>query len=93
VRLSGGQRQRIALARALYRKPQLLILDEATSALDQETEAAVVEAITRLHGEITMIVVAHRLTTIQHCDHVLTLVPDSKPTIRANAEIVGQQNS
>lgn len=73
VRLSGGQRQRIALARALYRKPQLLVLDEATSALDNETEAAVVQAINQLQGEITMIVVAHRLSTIERCNQVLTL--------------------
>jgi len=73
VRLSGGQRQRIALARALYRRPHLLILDEATSALDVETEAQVVEAINKLEGEVTMVVVAHRLSTIQRCQFVLEL--------------------
>lgn len=73
VRLSGGQRQRIALARALYRQPQLLILDEATSALDNDTEAAVVEAINRLQGSVTMIVVAHRLATVERCDRILDL--------------------
>ena len=73
VRLSGGQRQRIALARALYRRPQLLILDEATSALDNETEAQVVEAINNLQGEVTMVVVAHRLSTIERCQTVLEL--------------------
>lgn len=73
VRLSGGQRQRIALARALYRRPQLLVLDEATSALDNETEAAVVEAINNLQGEVTMLVVAHRLSTIERCDAILDL--------------------
>jgi ABC-type multidrug transport system fused ATPase/permease subunit len=73
VRLSGGQRQRIALARALYRRPHLLILDEATSALDNETEAQVIEEINSLQGSVTMVVVAHRLSTIERCDCVLEL--------------------
>lgn len=73
VRLSGGQRQRIGLARALYRRPKVLILDEATSALDIDTETALVEALEELHGELTMIVIAHRLSTIQHCEARLDL--------------------
>jgi len=73
VRLSGGQRQRIGLARALYRRPRVLILDEATSALDVDTEAALVEALEELHGQLTMIVIAHRLTTIERCERKLSL--------------------
>ncbi len=79
VRLSGGQRQRIGIARALYAKPSVLILDEATSALDNETEAAIMESINGLHGQKTMLIIAHRLTTIEGCDHVFR-VQDGKIT-------------
>lgn len=68
VKFSGGQRQRIAIARALYENPDILVLDEATSALDNETESAVMEAIDALQGSKTLIIVAHRLTTIRNCD-------------------------
>lgn len=68
VRLSGGQRQRVGIARALYANPDLLILDEATSALDGSTESAVMDAIDRLSGEKTIIMIAHRLATVRNCD-------------------------
>lgn len=68
VRLSGGQRQRIGIARALYHNPQVLVLDEATSALDNDTEKGVMEALDAMHGSKTLIIVAHRLSTVQNCD-------------------------
>lgn len=70
IRLSGGQRQRIGIARALYNDPEVLILDEATSALDNDTEAAIMDSINRLHGKKTLIIIAHRLQTIEKCDIV-----------------------
>ncbi|MDQ1505529.1 MAG: ATP-binding cassette, subfamily bacterial PglK [Actinomycetota bacterium] len=73
IRLSGGQRQRIGIARALYARPSLLILDEATAALDTKTEAAITESVHALHGQTTTIVIAHRLSTVQHCDRIIYL--------------------
>ncbi|TGT41353.1 ABC transporter ATP-binding protein [Mesorhizobium sp. M8A.F.Ca.ET.165.01.1.1] len=73
VRLSGGQRQRIGIARALYRQASVLVFDEATSALDTETEAAVMEAIRELPAGLTVLIIAHRLTTVENCDEIVTL--------------------
>ncbi len=74
IRLSGGQRQRIGIARALFEDPEVLVLDEATSALDNETEAAIMDSINRLHGRKTLVIIAHRLQTIEKCDMVYRVV-------------------
>ena len=70
VRLSGGQRQRIGIARALYHNPSVIVLDEATSALDMATEASVMEAVKAFHGEKTILIIAHRLSTVECCDRI-----------------------
>ena len=87
VRLSGGQRQRIGIARALYNKPEILFFDEATSALDNDTEREVMRSIESLHGEKTMIIIAHRLTTLKHCDRILE-VRDGKIIERDKNEVL-----
>lgn len=79
IRISGGQRQRISIARALYEDPEVLVLDEATSALDNDTEAAIMDSINRLHGKKTLVIIAHRLQTIEKCDMVYR-VTDGKIT-------------
>ncbi len=89
VRLSGGQRQRIGIARALYHDPEILVLDEATSALDNDTEAAVMDAIENLRGEKTMIIIAHRLTTIRNAD-VIYEVAGGKVVQRDKRDVIGQ---
>lgn len=86
VRCSGGQRQRIAIARALYYNPDILILDEATSALDNKTEEAIMEAIDFLRGQKTLIIVAHRLTTIKECKYIYE-IKDGKAVERFKEEI------
>ena len=73
VRLSGGQRQRIGIARALYHDPPVLVLDEATSALDNATEREVMRAVTALHGTKTIVIIAHRLSTVEGCDRLYVL--------------------
>ena len=86
VKFSGGQRQRVAIARALYKDPDIIVLDEATSALDNETEKAVMEAIDALQGRKTLIIVAHRLSTIKNCDKIYEII-NGKAELRKWDEI------
>ena len=88
VRLSGGQRQRVGIARALYRKANVLIFDEATSALDSETEYAVMEAIEGLDKDLTVLIIAHRLTTLKDCDTIVRLNKDKTIHIGSYHEMV-----
>ena len=73
IRLSGGQRQRIGIARALYKRAQILVLDEATSALDNNTEESVMSSIDDLSSDLTVVMIAHRLSTVQSCDRLIRL--------------------
>ena len=91
IKFSGGQRQRIAIARTLYNNPEIIVLDEATSALDNETEKAVMESIDALQGYKTLIIVAHRLTTIRHCDKIYEIA-NGKAIERTWDEIAGENN-
>lgn len=71
TKISGGQRQRLGIARAMFTKPMLLVLDEATSSLDGETESNITDSINQLHGKVTVVMIAHRLSTVRHADHVV----------------------
>jgi ATP-binding cassette subfamily B protein len=89
IRLSGGQRQRIGIARALYKQAEVLILDEATSALDYETEAAVIRAIMALGPDRTIIMIAHRRSTLEGCDRILRM--ESGRIVEAREDAVAGQ--
>ena len=93
VRLSGGQRQRIGIARALYKGANVLIFDEATSALDNETEQAVMESIEVLGKGITILIIAHRLTTLRKCDKVVELSKNKKLYIDSYSNIINRKNN
>ena len=85
MKIAGGQRQRIGIARALYSRPTFLVLDEATSALDVQTERMVMDAIDRLHGDVTVLVIAHRLATVRSADLVVYL---EEGTVRAQGTFI-----
>ena len=88
IRLSGGQRQRVALARAFYHNRNVLVMDEATSALDNDTEQEIVKEIQQLKGKKTMIVIAHRLTTLQHCDRIYELKKGKVVNVKSYRELI-----
>ena len=90
VRLSGGQRQRIGIARALYKRADVIVFDEATSALDNQTEAAVMQAIEGLHPDLTILIVAHRLTTLRSCDQIVELERGGIRRIGSYQDIIGE---
>ena len=90
VRLSGGQRQRIGIARALYKRADVIVFDEATSALDNQTEGAVMQAIEGLHPDLTILIVAHRLTTLRSCDQIVELERGGIRRIGSYQEIIGE---
>ena len=90
VRLSGGQRQRIGIARALYKEADVIVFDEATSALDNDTERAVMEAIEDLGDELTVIIVAHRLTTLKNCSQIVELQDGKIKRMGSYTDIVDQ---
>lgn len=91
VRLSGGQRQRIGIARALYKQARVLVLDEATSALDEATEAAVMQAVDQLPRELTLVIVAHRLSTLRVCEEIVRLEAGRVVEVGSFAEVIGPE--
>jgi ATP-binding cassette, subfamily B, bacterial PglK len=88
IRLSGGQRQRIGIARALYREADIIVLDEATSALDDDTERAVMESMDSLGRDITVLIIAHRLTTLRKCDAIVELEAGAVKSVGAYADLI-----
>ena len=92
VRLSGGQRQRIGIARALYKQTDVIVFDEATSALDNDTESMVMKTIENLNDELTVIIVAHRLTTLKNCTQIVELEDGKIVQIGSYLDIVKANN-
>lgn len=90
IRLSGGQRQRIGIARALYKQADVIIFDEATSALDNETEKAVMQAIDDLSQDLTLLIIAHRITTLKNCTHIFELSDDGIKSVASYHDIANQ---
>jgi ABC-type multidrug transport system fused ATPase/permease subunit len=88
IRLSGGQRQRIGIARALYHDPAVLLLDEATSSLDTATELGVMQAVKALQRSKTILIVAHRLSTVEHCDRLFKIENGKLVTAVQNKQLV-----
>jgi ATP-binding cassette subfamily B protein len=88
--LSGGQRQRIGIARALYKQADVIIFDEATSSLDNETEKAVMRAIENLSKDLTLLIIAHRLTTLKNCSQIVELSDGGIKRVGAYHDIVNQ---
>ena len=91
IRLSGGQRQRIGIARALYKQADVIIFDEATSALDNETERAVMQAIESLGNDLTVLIIAHRLTTLKNCTQIVELKDGGIKRIGSYDQIVSNE--
>jgi ABC-type multidrug transport system fused ATPase/permease subunit len=87
VRLSGGQRQRIGIARALYKQADVLFLDEATSSVDVATESSIMKAIEKLDNDITIIIIAHRITTLKSCSRILEFTNEGKIYERSYSDI------
>ena len=93
MKLSGGERQRLAIARALLKNPPLLLLDEATSALDTESERLVQDALERLMRDRTVLVIAHRLSTVQHAHRIVVLESGHVVASGAHAELIEQDGT
>ena len=89
IQLSGGQRQRIGIARALFKKSEILVLDEATSALDNITESEFMESLKHLDSNVTILIIAHRLTTLKDCDNIIEISNGEISRIGSYSEIIG----